>query len=100
MLTIRKTAAALFAAAATLATPALAGEDERYYEQNRSQYISHERAAQIAAEHVGGRAGEVDFEYSRLRGAYFEVEVHTSNGEHEVDIDAKTGRVLKVERDH
>lgn len=83
-----------------VSTTARADEDERHYQQHSGQYISQEQAAKIAADKVGGRAGEVDFEYSRHRGAYFEVEVFNEQGEHEVKVDAKSGNVLSATRDY
>lgn len=101
MTKVKKPAALLFAAALTaFAAPALADEDERHYHQNQGQYISYEQAAKIAADKVGGQAGEVDFEYSRVRGAYFEVEVFGRDGEYDVVVDAKTGRVISAYRDY
>ena len=50
----RKAVAVLLATAFTVvATPALADGDYRHYEQNRAQYITHEKAAQIAVAKVG-----------------------------------------------
>ncbi|MDO4693888.1 MAG: PepSY domain-containing protein [Eikenella sp.] len=80
--------------------PALADNDEMHYHQNRSQYISYEQAAKIAADKVGGHVSDVDFEYSPIRGAYFEVEVYGRDGEYDVIIDAKTGRVISSYRDY
>lgn len=71
------------------------------YQKNQSQYISHEQAAQAAVAQVtGGQAGDVDFEYNPWRGAHFDVEVYGQNGEYDVIVDAKTGKVLSVRRDY
>ncbi len=82
---------ALFAA-----SPAFAGGDQLHYERNRQNYISHERAAQIAVSAVGGgQATDVDFDRSRNKPDHFDVDVRTADGrKHEVEIDAKTGNVL------
>lgn len=91
---------ALAAALMGVSLPALADNDEMHYHQNRSQYISYEQAAKIAADKVGGQVSDVDFEYSPIRGAYFEVEVYGRDGEYDVIIDAKTGRVISSYRDY
>lgn len=101
MLHTRKNIALVLAAGLMAASvPAFADNDELHYQQNRSQYISYEQAAKIAADKVGGRAGKVDFEYSRTKGAYFEVDVMGRDGEYDVIIDAKTGRVISSQRDY
>ena len=52
---VQKTTAVLFVAAfAAVSAPALADGDYLHYEKNRSSYISHEKAAQIAVAKVGG----------------------------------------------
>ncbi len=86
-----------------VSAPALA-DDKRMYEQNRAQYITYEQAREIAMNKIktigGGTVekSDVDFEYSKSRGAYFEVDVKDVNGRYwEVKVDAKTGEVLKIE---
>lgn len=83
------------------ATPALAGEDQRYYEANRSQFISYEQAARIAVGHIGdGTAVEVDFDHEEHQGSYFEVDVRAADGrEYDVKIDARTGKVWSSKLD-
>lgn len=83
------------ALAAGFSAPAFAGDDYRYYEKNRSQFISHERAAEIAQEAVGGgRAIDVEFDRD-FSGDHFEVEVIAADGrDYDVVIDAKSGKVL------
>lgn len=87
--------------AAGVSAPALADDDYRYYEQNRSQFISHERAAEIANEAVGGgRVTDVEFDRD-YSGDHFEVEVIGKDGrEYDVIIDAKSGKVLSKRIDH
>ncbi|XXQ69214.1 PepSY domain-containing protein [Neisseriaceae bacterium B1] len=88
------TTVALFAVSA----PALADNDDLIYQQNSSQFITHEKARDVAIEAVGGgtvKDGDVDFEHSAKHGDYFEVEVLGKDGkEYDVKIDAKTGKVL------
>ncbi|UOP04336.2 PepSY domain-containing protein [Conchiformibius kuhniae] len=103
MLKSKTVLAALFAAFAFgAAAPSFAGDDERYYEQNRAQFITYEKAAQTAVAHVGGGvATDVDFEHSVRKGTYFEVEVRGKDGrEYDVKIDAKTGKVLSSKIDY
>lgn len=92
----------LTAALLAISVPALA-DDEHMYQQNRDQYISHEKARDIAIEAVGGGTveyGNVDFEYNQKRGAYFEVEVLGKDGkEYDVKVDAKTGKILHKQQD-
>lgn len=93
-MTVQKTLFAL-ALAVGFTAPALADDDYRYYEQNRSQFISHDRAAEIASEAVGGgRVTDVEFDRD-YHGDHFEVEVIGNDGrEHDVTVDAKSGKVL------
>ncbi|MDO4433793.1 MAG: PepSY domain-containing protein [Alysiella sp.] len=87
----------------TISVPAMADNDERIYRENRNQYITHDKAREIAIESVGGgyvKHDDVDFEYNRQYGAHFEVEVHGQDGrEYEIKIDAKTGKVLYKHQD-
>ena len=102
MLKLKNTSSLLLAVGLlAVSAPALADEDDRHYLQNQSRYISYEQAAKIAAGKIpGGRVGEVDFEYSHIGGARFEVEVYGQDGEYDVILDAKTGKVLSVQRDY
>ena len=98
----RKAVAVLLATAFTVvATPALADGDYRHYEQNRAQYITHEKAAQIAVAKVGGgQATEVEFDRSRNKPDHFDVDVRTANGQkYEVEVNAKTGAVISSKLD-
>ena len=100
MTKLNKTLLAL-ALATGISAPALADDDYRYYEQNRSQFISHERAAEIASEAVGGgRVTDVEFDRD-FSGDHFEVEVISKDGhEYDVILDAKSGKVLAKKIDH
>ena len=96
----------------TLATPVLAKEQvvfeakpavvkkEIANHQQNTQYISHEQACNIALKKMGGGIiGDVDFEYSRRWGAYYEVEIYKDNWEYEVKVDAVSGKVLSVTKE-
>lgn len=80
--------------------PARADDDDAYYARHRKQYISQERAAQIARQAVkGGRVTGVEFDHDR-RDDHFDVEVRTADGrEYDVKIDARSGKVRYVKRD-
>lgn len=100
---MNKSIRVIFAAALlAVSAPVLAENDDRIYEQNRSQYITHEKARDLAIEAVGGGEvayGDVDFEYSRKHGAYFEVEVMKDAVEYDVKVDAKSGKILHKAQD-
>ena len=99
MLKFPQTAALAAALMAAVSAPAIADNDEYYYQQNSSKFISYEQAAQAAKASVkGGRVQDVEFEHG-YRGAYFEVEVLGAAGEYDVVVDAKSGKVLSVRRD-
>mgnify|MGYP000895835683 CR=1 FL=1 len=99
---ITKTLFAALSAGSLLAlsAPAFADNDQWHYEKNRSQYISFDKAAEIAAQAVkNGRVKDVEFDKD-WKGDHFDVEVFDENGqEYEVIIDAKTGKVLSNRRD-
>ncbi|MDO4998260.1 MAG: PepSY domain-containing protein [Neisseria sp.] len=95
------TSAVLAAATLLAATPAFAGDDYRYYEQNRANFITHDAAAQKAVAAVGGgQAEDVEFDRDSRYGDVFEVDVRTTNGKYDVKIDAKTGAVVKKKLDN
>ena len=96
------------AALAVLTAPVFAqyagsyNDDAGYDQQHQGEYISHDKAAEIAIQAAGGGiVTDVDFEYSQYRGARFEVEVHHNGMEHDIVIDAKSGKIRRhsVERD-
>lgn len=99
MLNITRVALMLAMAAAT--TPVLADNDHLYYEQNRSQYITYEKASQIATEATGGgQVTDIEFDRSLSQADHFDVEVRKPNGqEYDVKIDAKTGKVISKHLD-
>lgn len=98
MKTLRHTLIALLTAATGL--PALADDDYRHYDQHRDTYISHDKAADIAVQNVGsGRVVDVEFDRD-WNGDHFEVEVIAADGrEHDITIDAKSGKVLSAKID-
>lgn len=100
MLSLKKSLLTLMAAA-TIATPALADDDYRHYEQNRGQYISHDQAAEAALKAVGknGRVMEVEFDHD-WNGDHFDVEVLAEGREYDVIVEAKTGKVLSSRLDY
>ena len=60
--------------------PALADDDDAYYARHRKQFISHERAAQIARQAVkGGRVTSVEFDHE-ARDDHFDVDVRAADG--------------------
>lgn len=79
-----------------VATPALADNDQLYYEQHRNQFISYEQAGDAALKAVGkGTIVDIEFEHKRSLGDFFDVEVRTPDArKYDVRIDAKTGRVV------
>lgn len=101
-----KTFASVIATAVlAMSTPAVFADDwrdndETHYQQNQTQYISHEKAAQAALNKVGGgHVEDVEFERS-TRGDYFDVEVRDTRGrEWDVRVNAKTGTIISAKRD-
>ena len=89
------------AAAFTLATaPARADDDQRYYEQHRSDFITFDKAAEIATQAVAGTVTEVEFGHD-YHSDHFDVEVRSNDGnKYDVKIDAKTGKVLSQHIDN
>lgn len=97
---MNKYTAALAAALLAVSAPALADEDERHYQANKHRYISYQKAGQIAATRVKGSVENVDFEYSKRRGAYFDVDVRGRDGrDYDVKVNARTGRIMSVRAD-
>lgn len=94
------TGSILAAAVVFAAAPARAADDNAYYARHRKQFISYERAAQIARQAVkGGRVTDVEFDHAP-RDDHFDVEVRAADGrEYDVKIDARSGKVRYVKRD-
>lgn len=103
MLNMKKLVSALALSTVALTTaPMVMADDDYIYQQNKAQYISHEKAAQIAKAQVkDSQVKNVEFDYESYHGATFDVELFTGQGiEYDVKVDAKTGKVLKVKRDY
>lgn len=62
--------------------------------------ISLDQAQQIALNHSGESSANVKFSKSKLNKNKYEIEFYTDSSEYEYDIDAKTGSILKVEKDY
>lgn len=61
--------------------------------KNAAKTITAQQAATIAANHVGGRAVDVDFE-RKSHGNFYDVEVVKNNGQkYDVRINAATGKI-------
>lgn len=84
-----------------VAMPAWAVDDDLYYQQHKQQFITHDKAAEIAINTVpDGIVEEVEFEKKR-NGEFFDVELRDAQGqEYQVRIDAKSGKVIYSRRDH
>jgi uncharacterized membrane protein YkoI len=70
--------------------------DDDGYHISHSKLISQAKAVAIAEKEVNGKMVEVDRDEDDGRIKY-DIELKTSNGEAEVEIDASTGKVLEVE---
>ena len=91
---LRRTIGALIAAGALAASVAMAGAVSA-----QQGGISDERARQIALEHVPGTVLELEREDEGGQ-AVIEVEVRDAqNVVHEITLDARDGRVIKIEED-
>ncbi|MFA9486241.1 PepSY domain-containing protein [Moraxella haemolytica] len=91
---------ALSVFAMSFTATASADEDRRIYQQNKAQYISHAKAGEIAKAHVKGTAvKQVEFDHDRMYGAHFDVEIITAQGEYDVKVDAKSGKVISSKFD-
>ena len=62
--------------------------------------VSGKEAAAAATSYTGGYAREVEFEYNYHTGAHYEVEVIANGMEHDVIVDADSGKVLAVKTKH
>ncbi|RBP92397.1 putative membrane protein YkoI [Cytobacillus firmus] len=72
--------------------------DQSEKEVNGENVISEQKAIEIAEKEVNGTMKEIDIDEDNGQILY-EVELQTNKGEADVDIDAETGKVLKVELD-
>ncbi|WP_226619797.1 PepSY domain-containing protein [Cytobacillus firmus] len=72
--------------------------DQAEKEINGEKIISEQNAIEIAEKEVNGMMKEIEIDEDDGQILY-EVELQTKKGEADVDIDAETGKVLKVELD-
>lgn len=72
--------------------------DQSEIEINGEKIISEQKAIEIAEKEVNGMMKEIEIDEDDGQILY-EVELQTNKGEADVDIDAETGKVLKVELD-
>ncbi|MEH7523961.1 PepSY domain-containing protein [Bacillus sp. JJ1503] len=72
---------------------------EKAANSTSNNYISIQKAIEIAEKEVNGEVSEINRDEDDDQLIY-EVELKTSKGEAEVEIDAVTGKVLDVENDH
>lgn len=104
----KKLAVLLAVSCMTVALPALADDDwdddderdVRYGRQVCADYIGRQRAAAIALSRVVGRVKDIDLEYSRRWGAYYDVEIKKRRGrKYKVKVNARNGHVISIRRD-
>lgn len=102
--TLIKTISTLsLAMAASLPMAAIADADDQQRNAEmveKFQLISSERAKEVALAEVPGVVKDIDLdERGRSKGWKWEVEVVNADGkEIDVDVDAKTGEILKVDK--
>ena len=76
------------------------GHHKNSADNSRSKYIGRSRAKEIALAKAGLAASQIhDYEIELDDGEY-EIDFKYQNMEYEVDIDAKTGRVLKFDKEY
>lgn len=88
------------------ATPAMLADDDdddddhRIYQQNKAQYISKQKAIQIAKNRVkNSQVKKAKFDHDNGVATY-KVELRTKSGvEYGVKINAKTGKIIDVDND-
>lgn len=69
--------------------------------QNKGNYISGQKAGQIARARVkNSHVKKVEFDHDDRYGAVYEVELVAGGAEYDVKINARTGKVIYVKRDH
>src|SRR5690606_29773942 len=73
-------------------------DDQSEKEINAENIISEQKAVEIAEQEVNGTMKEIELDEDDGQILY-EVELKTNKGEADVDIDAESGKVLKVELD-
>lgn len=80
-------------------------DDDRYDDDNvktsaatKGSLISEKEAIAIAKKHITGEVVEIELDEDDGRYEY-EMELRTSNGEADITIDAKSGKVVELEHD-
>lgn len=63
------------------------------------EFLTIEEVKAIAVKAVGGNVMEIEFERKKS-GAMYEVEVKSKGVEYDLDIDAKTGKVLRTDKNN
>lgn len=104
--------AALALSALLLAAPAAADNDwdDGYHHSHKAKksgkksrqrqgFISPDQARRAALARVGGRVKDVDFDYDDGY-PHYDVEIVKNGREYDVKVDARSGRVRSVRRDH
>lgn len=66
---------------------------------SRQGFISPDQAGRAALARVGGRVKDVDFDYDDGY-PHYDVEIIKNGREYDVKVDARSGRVRSVRRDH
>lgn len=76
-------------------------QERRAQTQNKNNYISAQKAGQIARSRVkNSRVRKIDFDHDDRYGAVYEVDLVSGRTEYDVKINAKTGKVIYVKRDY
>ncbi|MDO4643279.1 MAG: PepSY domain-containing protein [Cardiobacteriaceae bacterium] len=91
---------AVIAVCTFITIPTFADDDHQYYKQHQDQYISYEKAREIASTAVSsGNVHDLEFDHDS-DGDHFDAEVRDANGhKYEVKIDAKSGKILSSQLD-
>ena len=84
----------------TATTTAAATTKPKKAARNPDQgFISPDQARRAALARVGGRVKDVDFDYDDGY-PHYDVEIVKNGREYDVKVDARSGRVRSVRRDH
>lgn len=110
MFNLKKLATAMVISTLTISFAPVAMADDDYddddrvsvTQQKKGNYISSQKAKQIAQSRVKGTVKSIDFDRNDDGyGATYDVEIRNSKGlEYDVKINAKTGKVIYVKRDY
>lgn len=77
---------------------AIAANAEKGDSVTPAEYLTMDEAKAKAVESVGGQVKGIEFDREKS-GAKYEVEVYSDGVEYNLDIDAKTGEVLRTKKD-